>query len=102
MGTRLVGNVTNGKIVNGGRYGVVSINNGITIEDHSTGATFEVTPEALSKTCILAWALTYPKVQGITETGTVFLHDLGSKHFKKCHLYVGLSRVTDGKHIFVA
>ena len=102
VGTRLVGNATNGKIVNGGRYEVVGINNGITLEDHSTGVHFEVNLETLSKNCILAWALTYPKVQGITETGTVILHDLGSKHFKKCHLYVGLSRVTDGKHIFVS
>ena len=78
------------------------LSNGITLEDNTTGVTFEVTPEALSKNCILAWALTYPKVQGITEKGTVFLHDLGSKHFKKCHLYVGLSRVTDGKHVFIS
>ena len=81
---------------------MVRITNDITLEDHTTGTTFEMTPEALSKTCILAWALTYPKVQGITETGTVFLHDLGSKHFKKCHLYVGLSRVTNGKRIFIS
>ena len=81
---------------------VVPGSNYITLEDHTTGVNFEVTPEALSKNCILAWALTYPKVQGITEKGTVFLHDLGSKHFKKCHLYVGLSRVTDGKHVFIS
>ena len=102
VGTRLVGNVTNGKIVNGGRYEVIRITDNLILQDHTTGTTFDMTPEALSKTCILAWALTYPKVQGITETGTVILHDLGSKHFKKCHLYVGLSRVTDGKHIFVS
>ena len=102
VGTRLVGNATNGKFVNGGRYEVVRITDNLILEDHSTGVNFEMTAEALSKTCILAWALTYPKVQGITEAGTVFLHDLGSKHFKKCHLYVGLSRVTNGKHIFIA
>ena len=98
----MVGNATNGKFVNGGRYEVVGVADNLTLEDNTTGVKFEVTPEALSKNCILAWALTYPKVQGITEKGTVFLHDLGSKHFKKCHLYVGLSRVTDGKHIFIS
>ena len=63
---------------------------------------FETSVEAISKNCILTWALTYPKIQGITETGTICLHDLGFKHFRKCHLYVGLSRVTNGSNMFVS
>ena len=102
VGTRLVGNSTNGKFVNGTRYIVTQLlNNGkIMLED--AGKQIETNVDLVSKHCILAWALTYPKVQGITETGTIILHDCQSRHFKKCHLYVGLSRVTNGSNVFIS
>ena len=71
------------------------------LQDTTTEKLIEATPEVLSKSWLLAWAMTYPKVQGVTEEGIVFLHDLESKHFKKCHLYVGLSRVTNGSKVFI-
>ena len=102
MGTRLVGNCSTGKFINGGRYTVTRIENGrIQLQDDNTKDLFETTPEILSKTCILGWAMTYPKCQGITVDGVVFLHDLKSSNFQKTHLYVGMSRVTDGKNLFV-
>jgi len=102
VGTRLVGNCTNSKFVNGGRYVVLDINSEkIILQDTITEKLIETTPEVLSKSCILAWAMTYPKVQGVTEEGIVFLHDLDSKHFKNCHLYVGLSRVTNGSKVYI-
>ena len=104
VGTKLVGNCTNGKFTNGARYLVKAIMKepNVLIEDIAKQLEFETSIEAISKNCILAWALTYPKVQGVTEEGTIMLHDLHSKHFKRCHLYVGLSRVTNGKKVFVA
>ena len=60
-------------------------------------------PSALPKAeTLLAWAMVYNKVQGATENGTVCLHDLGSRYLKRSHLYVGLSRVTDGGNVFIA
>ena len=104
VGTRLVGNATASKIVNGGRDTVTAIGQErIALIDEMTGGDeFEVSLENVSKQCILAWALCYPKVQGCTEQGTVLLHDISSKHLKRHHLYVGLSRVTDGGNVFVA
>ena len=102
MGTRLVANNTNGKFINGARYLVKEINPKIILQDIAKETLLETTAECVSKNCILAWALTYPKVQGTTETGTIMLHDFKSRHLKKCHIYVGLSRVTDGKNVFVS
>jgi len=99
VGTKLVGSSTYGKFVNGGRYKVVCLNP-LRVEDDA-GVTFDTTAEQISKHCMLAFALVYPKVQGITELGTVMLHDLDSKFFQKNHLYVGLSRVTTGCNVYV-
>ena len=102
IGTRVVGNSTNGKFVNGGRYTVTDMcSEKILLRDESTDVSFETTPESMSKNAILAWALTYQKVQGTTEQGIVFLHDLASRHLRRCHLYVGLSRVTNGANVFI-
>ena len=73
----------------------------VLLEDTLKNLDFETSVEAISKNCILGWALTYPKVQGNTETGTICLHDLNSKNFKKSHLYVGLSRVKNGQNILL-
>ncbi len=106
VGTRLVGSSTSGKIVNGGRYTVTRIptdgGERVCLEDDLTKEVIETSLEQISKHCLLAWAMVYPKVQGCTESGTVMLHDTDSKYFKRCHLYVGLSRVTDGGNVFVA
>ena len=63
---------------------------------------FDVTPEFISKHCLLAHAMVYNKVQGCTEQGTVLLHDMASPWLKRCHLYVGLSRVTAGENVFIS
>jgi len=102
VNTRLVGNATAGKIINGARYTVKSIGERIALKDEMTGEEFDVTLENLSRQCILAWAMCYPKVQGCTEQGTVLLHDMGSKHLRRHHLYVGLSRVVDGANVFIS
>ena len=105
VGTRLVGGSTNGKFVNGGRYTVTRIGGErACLKDELTEDEFETSLEAISKHCLLAWAMVYPKVQGRTESGTVLLHDIYpcSKFLKRCHLYVGLSRVTDGNNVFIA
>ena len=102
MGTKLVGNCTNGKFINSARYVVKEICPKIVLEDVAKETLLETTADLISKNCILAWALTYPKVQGTTETGTIMLHDFKSRHLKKCYVYVGLSRVTDGKNVFVS
>jgi len=102
-GTRLVGSSTSGQIVNGGRYTVICIvPERIGLKDEMTEDEFETTPDAISKHCLLAWAMVYNKVQGSTESGTVILHDMASKFLRRSHLYVGLSRVTDGANVFIA
>ena len=70
--------------------------------DDMTGDAFEASLEAVSRCCLLAHAMVYNKIQGATEKGTVMLHDMGSRFLKRSHLYVGLSRVTDGSNVFVA
>ena len=74
----------------------------IRLKDQMTEDEFDVSPEFISKHCLLAHAMVYHKVQGATERGTVMLHDTSSPSFKRCHLYVGLSRITDGTRVFIA
>lgn len=103
VGTRLVGSSTSGKFVNGGRYVVTCIRGERACrKDELTEDEFETSLEAISKKCLQAWAMAYPKVQGRTESGTILLHGAGSKNFKRCHLYVGLCRVTDGGNVFIS
>ncbi len=62
-----------GKFVNGGRYTVTRIGSErACLKDEMTEDEFETSLEAISKHCLLAWAMTYPKVQGSTESGTKF------------------------------
>ena len=103
VGTRLVESATTGKFVNGGRYTVTGLGDGcICLRDETTNDVFQASVEAVSKHTMLAWAMVYPKVQGCTESGTVMLHDMRSPYLRRCHLYVGLSRVTDGSNVFIA
>ena len=102
-GTKLVGSSTSGKFVNGGRYVVTRVaGERVCLRDELTEDEFETSLEAISKHCLLAWAMVYPKVQGCTESGTVCLHDTDSKYFRRHHLYVGLSRCTVGSNVFIA
>ena len=103
VSTKLVGDGTAGRIVNGGRYTVTAIRvERLNLLDETTGDVFEISLDACGKHCLLAHAMVYNKVQGSTESGTVLLWDVASKHFRLCHLYVGLSRVTDGRNVFIA
>ena len=91
------------KILNGGRYTVTRIGpDRIALKENMADDEFEVTSESISKHCTLAWALCYPKVQGCTEQGTILLHNMDSQYLRRCHLYVGLSRTTDGSNVFIA
>ena len=103
VGTKLVGNSTSGKIVNGGRYTVTAIGKEkVALQDDMTEDAFEASLDLVGRCCLLAHAMVYNKVQGATETGTVMLHSMGSKFLRRSHLYVGLSRATDGGNVFVA
>ena len=89
--------------MNGGRYTVTRIGGDkATLKDDLEEEAFETSLDAIGKCCLLAHAMVYNKVQGATENGTVMLHDTGSPYFKRCHLYVGLSRTTNGGNVFVA
>ena len=81
---------------------VTSIGEKVTLEDNWTNKQFDVSIDQIRKNAQLAWAVVYQKVQGCTEEGTVMLHDLSSRYLKRSHLYVGLSRVTDGSNVFIA
>ena len=103
IGTKLCGSCTSGKVYNGARYSVTSIGGDkITLQDDITRECFELTPEAVSKSCILSHALTFNKVQGCTETGSIMLHQTSHQFFTKSHLYVGLSRAVDGSRVHLA
>jgi len=103
VGTKLVGSSTTGKIVNGGRYDVTGIGKEqIRIKDQMTEDEFDVNPEFISKHCLLAHAMVYNKVQGATESGSILLHNTTSPYFKIHHLYVGISRATNGSNVFIA
>jgi hypothetical protein len=103
VGTKLIGSSTAGRIVNGARYEVTRIGpERVALKDLATHEELELTLEAVARQCTLGWALCYPRVQGCTETGTVLLHDMSSKYLKRHHLYVGLSRVTDGSNVFIS
>ena len=66
------------------------------------GDEFEVSVSSLVKHTRLRHALTLCSVQGRTLSGTVALYDINSKHFTPTHLYVGLSRATDGRKVSIA
>ena len=90
-------------LVNGGRYTVTELRVGcVSLKDDLTEDIFQASVETVSKYTMLAWAMVYPKVQGCTETGTVMLHDMRSPYLRRCHLYVGLSRVTAGSNAFIS
>ena len=94
---------TNGKFVNGGKYTVTELGDAcVTLKDEITDNIFQASIESVSKSCTLAHAVVYPRVQGCTVNGTVVLHDLQSPFLLRNHLYVGLSRATDGSNVFIS
>ena len=103
-GTPLVGSCTGRGFVNGAFYEVREVQqNLLKVVDKLTGEVLECTPEVLAKHTCLAHAVVYNRAQGLTIRGqTVCLHDLQSHYFRRAHLYVGLSRVTNGRDIRVA
>ena len=103
VGTRVVGASTHGKFVNQARYVVTSMADYmITLRDELTQVEFTTTPLEVASCSRLAWACTYNATQGRTEEGTVILHDIDSRFLTRAHLYVGISRVTNGKNVFLA
>ena len=102
VATKLVGNSTSGRIVNGGRYTVTAIGKEkVALRDDMTEDAFEASLEAVGRS-LLAHAMVYNQIQGATEKGTVMLHGMGSRYLKRSHLYVGLSRVTNGSNVSIA
>ena len=73
------------------------------IRDKLTNEILQTDPEKMAKHSCLAWAIVYHRAQGLTvHDQKVVLPDLQSKFFSRPHLYVGLSRVTDGANIRIA
>ena len=103
VGTCLVGsNNTYAKIVNGAFLVVTELRGEtVCLLDEDTDESFEVTISQLAAHTRLHWALTLCSVQGRSLTGTVGIHDANSSHFSNTHLYVALSRATDGANVFL-
>ena len=98
-----MGASTHGKFVNQARYVVTGITDEkITLRDELTKNEFATTPLEIASSSRLAWACTYNATQGRTEEDTVILHDLDSCFLTRAHLFVGVSRVTNGGNIFLA
>ena len=102
VGTPLVGSITQRSFVNGAFYTVRSIGETMVVQDDLTQELIECTVDQLSKSCCLSHCLVYNRGQGCTLTGLVTLHDFSSPHFRISHLYVGLSRPTQGSCIRIA
>ena len=103
VGTRVVGASTHGNFVNQASYVVTSMAYYmITLRDELTQVEFTTTPFEVASCSRLAWACTDNATQGRTEEGTVILHDIGSRFLTHAHLYVSISRVTNGGNVYLA
>jgi len=102
VGTKLVG-CTNSYpgIVNGAFLSVLALSPQITLVDEEMNHEIRLTPQQLARHCKLRHALTLTSCQGRTLRGTIALHDSSSRHFSLTHLYVGLSRATNGKNVWI-
>jgi hypothetical protein len=99
----VIGSCSGHSYVNGAFYEVVQPKLPMLVRDKLTDTVFETTPELLARHTCLAHAIVYNRAQGCTiRDELVICHDLGSPHFKRAHLYVGLSRVADGAQIRIA
>ena len=102
-GTPLVGCCTSRGFTNGAFYSVSDVGVVVKVLDELTGAQVECAVDVLAKHTCLAHAVVYNRAQGCTiQDQRVVLHDLASPWFRRAHLYVGLSRVTDGSHTRIA
>jgi hypothetical protein len=103
VGTKLIGcNSTLKGIVNGAFLIVTALaGEKIRVQDEDTDVEAEYSPVQLAKHTRLRWALTLCSVQGRSLKGTIAIHDTGSVHFDKTHLYVALSRATDGSSVHI-
>ena len=103
VGTKLIG--CNGAlqgIVNGAFLHVTAIEGDkIRLRDEDTAEEADYTPVQVARHTRLRWALTLCSVQGRSLAGTIALHDTQSRHFDARHLYVALSRATDGANVSI-
>ena len=102
-GTRLIGcNNSHRKIVNGAFLTVLEVDeNTIKLLNEDVGKELEVSPTQLAKHTRLRWALTLCSAQGRSLSGTIAVHDTSSRYFSTKHLYVALSRATNGGNVSV-
>ena len=75
---------------------------GVRLQDGDTTEEFEASVEQIAKHTHLRLALTSCSVQGKSLPGTNAIHDVESVHFNDTHLYVALSRATDGANVSIA
>ena len=103
-GTRLIGSNAVGKFVNGAFLFLVSGigREGIRLQDEDTKEEFVASVKQIAKHTKLRWALTLCSVKGRSLDGTIAIHDVDSVHFSDTHLYVALSRATDGANVSIA
>ena len=101
VGTKLIGrNSALQGIVNGAFLLVTAIQDDkITLLDEDIGEQADFTAAQLAKHTRLRWALTLCSVQGRSLPGSIAIHNTRSRHFDVCHLYVALSRATDGAKV---
>ena len=103
VGTPLVSSCTGRGFVNGAFSTVEEVGETVKVRDNLTEAIIECTVDILAKHTCLAHAVVYNRAQGCTiRDQRVILHDLQSPWFRRAHLYVGLSRPTNGTHIRIA
>ena len=104
VGTKLIGcNSALQGIVNGAFLLVTAIEGDkIRLRDEDTAEEFDYTPTQVARHTRLRWALTLCAVQGRSLPGTIALHDTRSRHFTVTHVYVALSRATDGATVYIA
>ena len=74
----------------------------VRLQDEDTKEEFETSVEQIARHTKLRWALTICSVQGKSLPGTIAIHDVESVHFNDTHLYVALSRATDGANVSIA
>ncbi len=74
----------------------------VRLQDEDTKEEFEASVEQIAKRRRLRWALTLCAVQGRSLDGTIAIHDGESVHFSVTHLYVALSRATNGANVSIA
>ena len=103
VGTKLIGrNSALQGIVNGAFLLVTAIQDDkITLLDEDIGEQADFTAAQLAKHTRLRWALTLCSVQGRSLPGSIAIHNTRSRHFGVRHLYVALSRATDGANVHI-